>query len=136
MELDAVQRPGAMPHAHDFAFVGPGADDEIGIVERLAADNEAVIARRLERIGQAAKNTLVIVMNGRSLAVHDAFVAHHFAAENVADALMSQANAEDRHVGGEAAQHLVGDAGLARRTGPGEMMMCDGFSSATCSTVI
>ena len=32
VELHAVQRPGAVAHAHDLAFVGPGADDEVGVV--------------------------------------------------------------------------------------------------------
>src|SRR6266852_4801525 len=36
MKLHAVQRPGSMPNAHDLAFLGPGADDEIGMVERFA----------------------------------------------------------------------------------------------------
>src|SRR5262249_32619275 len=34
MELNAVQRPGAVPHAHDLAFLSPGANDEVRIAER------------------------------------------------------------------------------------------------------
>ena len=68
--------------------------------------------------------------------MHDAVVADHLAAEDVADALVPQANAQHRHGRREAADHVVGDAGLARRTGPGEMMMCVGFSAATWSAVI
>src|SRR5689334_14524297 len=70
MELHAVELPGLVPHPHDLTFGGPGADDKIRVVKRLALDNEAVIARRLERIGQAAKDALIVVVNHRRLAVH------------------------------------------------------------------
>ncbi len=119
VELDAVQRPDAVTHPHDLALVRPGADLEIGVVERLALDDEAVVARRLERVGQAAEDALTVVVDRRGLAVHDADVAHHLAAEDVADALVAETDAQDRRRGGEAFQHLVGNAGLARRAGAG-----------------
>ena len=31
VELHAVQRPGAVPHAHDLAFLGPGGDTKSGL---------------------------------------------------------------------------------------------------------
>ena len=52
MKLHAVQRPGLVPYAHDLVFLGPGADDKIGIMKCLAADDEAVIrvaSKGLER---------------------------------------------------------------------------------------
>src|SRR5262249_38808101 len=97
VELHAVQRKGAVPHPHDLVLVGPGRDDEVGIAERVALDDEAVVAGRLERVGKAGKDALVIVMDQRSLAVHDAVVTHDLAAERVADALMAQADAERRY---------------------------------------
>src|SRR5690349_6477548 len=97
VELHAVQRPGAVPDAHDLALLRPGADDEIGVVERLAADDQRVVARRLKRVGQPAENALAVVEDRRRLAVHDADVADHFTPENVADALMAQTDSQHRH---------------------------------------
>src|SRR5262249_5113754 len=72
VELHAVQRPLAVADAHDLALVGPGADDEVGVGERLALDDQAVVARRLERVGQPREDPLVVVVDRRRLAVHDA----------------------------------------------------------------
>ena len=90
-----------------------------------------MIARRLERIGKTAEDALTVVMNRRSLTVHHACVAHYLAAEDVTDALMAETDAKDRRRRGEAFQHFIRDAGFARRTRPGDMMMCDGCISAT-----
>src|SRR5665213_1172689 len=107
-----------MAYTHDLVFIGPGAHDEIGIVERFAFDDEAVIARGLEWIGHTAEHALAVVMNGRSLAVHHSRVTHHLAAKNVADALVAETDAQDRRRRGEAFQHFIRDAGLARCTRP------------------
>ena len=115
VELHAVQGPGFVAHAHDLVLGGPGADFEVGIGERRMANHQAVVARRLERVGQAAEDALPVVKDRRRLAVHDPFVPHHLAAEHVADALVAQADAERRHRFGEPPDQLVGDARLARR---------------------
>ena len=64
MKLDAVQRPGSMSYTHDLAFRRPGRDREIGVAKSFAPNDEAMVARRLEWIGQPAKNPLVVVMDG------------------------------------------------------------------------
>src|SRR5207244_657558 len=92
MKLHAMQRPTPMPHAHDLVFVGPGRDHEIGVRERFAADHQTMVARGLKGIGQTLKDTLTVMMNERSFAVHHAIIAHHLAAEDMADALMPEAN--------------------------------------------
>src|SRR5438046_2974284 len=52
MILHALQRPGLVTHAHDFVLIGPGAD-LILRRERAGLDDQAVIARRCERVGHA-----------------------------------------------------------------------------------
>src|SRR5262249_5176454 len=116
VELDAMQRPVAVPHAHDLPLVGPGTDHEVGIGEGFPANYQRMVTRCLKRIGQAAENALTVVVDRRRLAVHDADVANHLAAENVPDTLMSQADAQHWHRGREATQHVVGDTCLTRRT--------------------
>src|SRR5205823_13328605 len=95
MELNAMERPGTVPDAHDLVFVSPGADDKIGIVESLPADHQAMIARGLEGIGQPCKDALAVVMNPGGLAVHDTIIADDFAAKDVSDALMPQTDAQN-----------------------------------------
>src|SRR5947209_6902728 len=96
VELDAVERPGAMADPHDFVFVGPGRDDEIGVLEGFPPDDQAVIAGRLEGIGKTPENPLAIVMDRRSLTMHDPIIANDFAAKYVAATLVPEANAQDR----------------------------------------
>jgi hypothetical protein len=60
------------------------------------------------------------------LAVHRLLRADDLGAERVRDALVAQADAEDRDAAGEAADDAVGDARLARRAGPGEMTIRSG----------
>src|SRR5690348_5062015 len=112
-----MERPGFMADAHDLPLIRPGADDEIGILESLALNDEAVITRRLERIRHTLENALVVMVDQRRFAMHDTDVAHHLAAEGLADALMPQTDAQDRRCLGEPFEHFVGDAGLIRRAG-------------------
>ena len=58
-------------------------------------------------------------MDAAGLAVHQLGRAHDAAAEGLADGLMAEANAEQRHLAGKAADHVDADAGILRlaRTG-------------------
>ena len=51
--------------------------------------------------------------------MHDMAGAHHPPAEGLADALMAEADAQDRSPAGEAAHDLQRDAGALRRAGSG-----------------
>ncbi|MNN48952.1 hypothetical protein D3C81_1634540 [compost metagenome] len=59
------------------------------------------------------------MLDRRSLAVHQGLGADHFAAKGLADGLMAQADAEDRHVQRRGLQDGQADAGLIRGAGAG-----------------
>src|SRR5262245_39717949 len=59
-----------------------------------------------------------VVMDHRSLAMHDATVANDLAAEHVSDALVTEAHTENRHRRREPLQHRVRDARLPRCARP------------------
>src|SRR2546428_11643542 len=58
------------------------------------------------------------MVDGRRLPVPGMTSADHLAAHGRAEALVAQADAEDRHPGAEAHDQVVGDPRLARRAGP------------------
>ena len=86
---------------------------------RVALDDERMIARRGKRIRHALEQIFSVVLNRRSLAVHHAVIHHDFRAERVPDALMAEADAEHRNLRCERADDFVGQAGFARRTRAG-----------------
>src|ERR1041384_2255425 len=99
MELDSKSRMVAVLEAHDFALGGEGGDFET-IRHRLQED-ERVVAGGLEGRGDAVEQASAIVMNGRGLAVHQPRRASDRSAVDRAQALMPQADAEDRNLSGE-----------------------------------
>ena len=62
MELHAVDRPLAMGEAHDEPVLGPGGDAQRGGQAR-ALDDQRMIARRRERIGQAGEDAGAVVVD-------------------------------------------------------------------------
>lgn len=101
--------------AHDLAFVGPCTDLESLFVERVAHDDEAVITRGDHGIAQAFKQAATVVMDRRGLAVHESIVASHRHAEDLAHALMAEANAHQRDLASECLDDVVGNARFLRR---------------------
>ena len=62
-------------------------------------DDQAMVAGRLERVGQAPVDALAVVVDQRGLAVHDPVGADDLRAEGVADALVAEADAQQRDPG-------------------------------------
>ena len=118
MELHAVDGELAVAQAHDFALGGFGGDFERG-GEGLALDEQGVVARGFEGIGQAGEDAGAVVQDGRGLSVHEPASADDVAAEDVADALVAEANAEQRGGGAETSDDFVADAGFVRRARTG-----------------
>jgi hypothetical protein len=118
VKLHALDRERPVPHTHDLAILRLGGDRE-ACRNRLALDDQRVVARRSETIRDFREHALAIVADARDLAVHHVLRPHHFAAERLADRLVAQAHAQDRDLPGQAPEQLEGDSGLGRRARPG-----------------
>ena len=113
MELDAFERIALVAHSHDLILIGPGDDLEL-VRQRAGLDHQAVISRRLERVGKAAIDPPAVVMDPRRLAVHDPAGSDDLGAQGMSDALMAQADAQERDPGREPRDDVVRDPGLVR----------------------
>ena len=95
MELHAFDGVLTMTQTHHEPVVGRGRDLET-IGHRVAGHDQRVVARRLERIGQAGEHPSPVVADQRGLAVHHLRSAYDAAAEDLPHALQTEAHAEDR----------------------------------------
>src|SRR5271157_5583918 len=129
MELDALYGIFCVPHAHNDAVLGLARYFET-VGTRLALDDEAVVARGNERIGNVRVDLLAVVVDLRHLAVHEIGSAHDDAAERRADGLMSQAHAEQRNFRTECCNDLHGNPRFGRRARPGRDNDCFGGKRA------
>src|SRR5262249_20532744 len=93
VELDTFEGKSLVANPHDLVLVGPGDQVELG-AERAGLNDQAVIPRGLERVAQAPIDPLLIVVDHRGLAVHDPVGPDNFAAEDMADALVAQADSQ------------------------------------------
>ena len=118
VELHAVDRQLAVAHAHDLAGLVPGAALERRRQRRI--DDQRVVARRRERLGQAGEETPSVVADAIGLTMHHGVGTLHRGAEGDSDALVAQAHAQHRHAAlGEEADRLNRHPRLGRCTGAG-----------------
>src|SRR5438046_380885 len=73
-----------------------------------------MITSSIERLQHAFKNARVVVRNSGSFPVHQFRGTHNLAAENFADALVTEANAEHRNVRPEFANDVATNSRVAR----------------------
>ena len=118
VELYAVDGQFAVGEAHDFAFGGFGGDFEAGR-KGFAFDDEGVVAGGFEGAGEAGEDILAGVEDGGGFAVHEAGGADDFAAEDLADALVAEADSEDGDFSAEFADGVATDAGFGGGAGAG-----------------
>ena len=118
MILHTLQRPGFVTDAHDFALAGPTADLEFRR-QRAVADNQAVVSCRSEGVGHSDVNRFSIVMDLIRFAVHEALGALDDRAADESDALVPQADAQDRQFGAKMADHIVAHPAFFWRAGAG-----------------
>jgi len=101
VKLDAVDAVLAMPETHDFAGVpvplSPGSDFK-AVGQRLFRSDQAVIPGGLAGRLDARKDSAAVVQDGRDLAVHQSFVADHLRSVDFGDALMPEADSQDRNL--------------------------------------
>ena len=114
MELDAPHRPLAVGRAHDDAVGGPG--DRLEVLGQRLGDAERVVADDREALGDLREERRVVVVDGAHPAVHDLGRVHHLGAGDVADSLVAEADAEQRHLG--VADGVGADAEVLRVVGP------------------
>jgi len=92
VELDAFEFMAAVAEAHDDAVVSFGGDGEFAR-KRFAFDDERMVARGSERLGELAENIFTVVMDIARFSVKEFRRANNFPAEGSADGLMAKANA-------------------------------------------
>ena len=105
-----------MAEGHDLAAIGAGND--FGGRRARGYDQRVVTARhkRVRQIGEKARG---IMMDGGGDAVHGFCCAGDDGAERLADALVAEANAEDRDFAGKSADNIERGACLVRAAGAG-----------------
>jgi len=130
-------------------FIAPGADCPCAPIGLRACgdgvfeDDEGVVARRDEGIGEPGEEALVVVVDGAGLAVHGDGVAGDGHAIGICHALMAQADAEDGDAAGEAGDDGGGDASFFGRAGTGgdddvggAAAVVEGFGLIGCDLVV
>ena len=106
VELHALDGQRLVAHAHDLVdaavvVLGPGGDFQ-AVGQALALDHQRVVAGRGRTDWAGPANTPWSVVEHRAgLAVHGRPRAHDLAAEGLADALVAEADAENRQLAGE-----------------------------------
>src|SRR5258708_12933500 len=111
VELHALDGQRAVANAHDLAVLRPGGDLEVARAT-VALDRERMVPGRVIRRGQAAEHSGALVVDARDLAVHQRLRMDDAPAERLADGLMAEAHAEDRHAGLEPLHHAERDPRL------------------------
>jgi len=115
MELDAEGRVLAMGEGHHLAVGAARGDVERALLVDM--DDERVIAARLEGRRQPGEETGAVMLDLGGAAMHRGPGMDDAPAKGLADALVPEADAEDRQLAGEAAHNVDGDPGLGGRAG-------------------
>src|SRR5262245_54953194 len=106
-----------MLQPHD-EIAGFGGYHEI-LRQALALHDQGVIARNLKSPRQGAEYALAGMADRRELAVHRLRRADNVATVGLADGLMAEADAQDRHFGPRLCDQLEANAGLVGGAGAG-----------------
>src|SRR5450756_1058447 len=118
VELHAVDRQLAVPHAHHHVLRVPGAEFEN--VGQGLVDDQRVVAGGREGVGQPGEDAAAVVADLVGLAVHGGAGAAHHAPVHLADGLVPEADAEHRQaLGAEARDGVHADPRLVRCAGAG-----------------
>jgi len=111
VKLHPFYGPAPVAHAHNDIVGSPRADAEIR-GQSVRIYDQRVVAHGRERVFQRSIDGPRIMEDFGHLTVHDLRRADDLASEGCPNALVSQADTEDRGRLTEAADHVAGDAGL------------------------
>ncbi len=115
VELHAVDRQCAVPHAHHLAVLGARRHLElVGDARR----RERVVAPGAEALRQAGEDPAAVVLDLRRLSVQQPLGLRDLAAEGLDDRLVAEADAERRRRGGQAADDVQRGTRLPGPSGP------------------
>ena len=115
VKLDTLNRKPAVTQSHNDAVCCSGADLE-AVGQAITHYRQGVVANGGEGVGQTLKEPPAVVVDKRGLAVLDFTGAADPGPVAVADALVSQADAQDGEPAPELTDNLIGYAGLLRST--------------------
>ena len=118
MELHALDIELRVTESHHHPVVALCGDLEL-VRERLAVDDEGVVAGRHERLWQAGEHSGVGVANQRCLAMHHVGGPDDLTAVDLAHALQPEADAEHGTAAGEVQDQVVAQPGVIGCAGTG-----------------
>src|SRR6266567_4443885 len=93
MKLNAPDGKFSVLYPHDFPFIRFSSDFQT-LGQGVALDHERVVASGCERIGHPGEQIFPVVLNEGGFTMHHPVIYNDISAENMADALMPEANAE------------------------------------------
>ncbi len=115
VKLHAFGGIGFRSEAHKLVLVdGPGGLFKF-IAHACWVYDQAVISRSYERVRQPGEESLVIVADFAGLSVHKSRRAENLASENLADALMAQADTHYRDFPVKMTDEITAQPGFVRR---------------------
>src|SRR5579875_2565785 len=116
MELYTLHGVCAVAQAHNQAVGCFGGNFQFA-GQRVALDDQTVIAVGLEGRRQVVQHALAAMIDQRSLAVHRLRRADYASSVDLTDSLVAQTDAQQRNTWPEALDDLAGKSGLVRRAG-------------------
>lgn len=102
--------------SHDQPVARFGGDLQL-VRNAVAFDDERVVARRLERIGESGEHARIGVGDHRGLAVHYLGGTNDRSAEHLTDALMPEADTKQRALARRVFDQCIGDASVGGSAG-------------------
>ena len=96
MKLHSFDGEILVPEPHDFILISPRGDLKLGR-HRVAIDDQRVVASCCQRARQVGEHASTFVQDRGSAAVHEPICTHDRGPKMLRDALMTEADAEDRN---------------------------------------
>src|SRR4029450_3672383 len=117
MELHPFDLFPAMAQSHDYPVIRFRGDFETSR-QAFTFDNQGVITPGLEGRVETFEDRPAVVLNFRSLDMHNSRPAPNTSAKNLTNRLVSQADSQDRHSSSEAADQFHRYSSLGRTARP------------------